>query len=149
RAAQRAGLAKDALLSNARAKVRNLQVRDADPAADCDALRRLALWCLRYTPIVAPWDEANGADGLFLDIEGCAHLFGGEERLLADLAARLKAFRLIARMAIADTAGTAWAVAHPTGQGAPTLAPGGEMGGLAPPPLAAPRPCDAGQGPLA
>ena len=31
-------------------------------------------------PIVAPWDEASGADGLFLDITGCAHLFGGEAR---------------------------------------------------------------------
>ncbi|MBO0740559.1 MAG: DNA polymerase Y family protein [Hyphomicrobiaceae bacterium] len=126
RAAQRAGLTKDELLSNARSKVANLQVRDADPVADSDALRRLALWCLRYTPKVAPWDEASGADGLFLDIEGCAHLFGGEERLLADLAARLKAFRLVARLAIADTAGTAWAVAH-CEQNGTIVASGGEM----------------------
>ena len=95
RAAQHAGLAEGELLSNARSKVLDLQTRDADPAADAAALRRLALWCLRYTPIVATWDEAGGADGLFLDITGCAHLFGGEERLLADLArppARLRAF---------------------------------------------------------
>ena len=57
RAAQRAGLAKGELLSNARSKVLDLQTRDADPAADAAALRRLALWCLRYTPIAAPWDE--------------------------------------------------------------------------------------------
>ncbi|HET6925744.1 MAG TPA: DNA polymerase Y family protein [Hyphomicrobiaceae bacterium] len=139
RAAQRAGLTKDVLLSNARSKVPNLQVRDADPVADSDALRRLALWCLRYTPKVAPWDEASGADGLFLDIEGCAHLFGGEERLLADLAARLKAFRLVARMAIADTAGTAWAVARHSEQTGTIVASGEEMHTLHTLPLAALR----------
>ena len=37
----------------------DLQTRDADPAADAAALRRLALWCLRYTPIAAPWDECE------------------------------------------------------------------------------------------
>ncbi|HSR81966.1 MAG TPA: DNA polymerase Y family protein [Hyphomicrobiaceae bacterium] len=139
RAAQRAGLTKDVLLSNARSKVPNLQVRDADPVADSDALRRLALWCLRYTPKVAPWDEASGADGLFLDIEGSAHLFGGEERLLADLAARLKAFRLVARMAIADTAGTAWAVARHSEQNGTIVASGEEMHTLHALPLAALR----------
>src|SRR5262245_55994085 len=139
RAAQRAGLAKDALLSNARAKVRNLQVRDADPVADCNALRRLALWCLRYTPIVAPWDEASGADGLFLDIAGCAHLFGGEEQLLADLATRLRAFRLIPRMAIADTAGAAWAVARHGEKDGIILASGAAARALQTLPLAALR----------
>jgi len=139
RAAHRAGLTKDVLLSNARAKVLDLQVRDADSVADSDALRRLALWCLRYTPKVAAWDEASGADGLFLDIEGCAHLFGGEERLLADLAARLKAFRLVARMAIANTAGTAWAVAHHSKQDGTTVAAGEERRVLHALPLAALR----------
>jgi protein ImuB len=139
RAAQRAGLAKDVLLANARSKVLNLQVRDADPVADRDALRRLALWCLRYTPSVAPWDEASGADGLFLDIQGCAHLFGGEERLLADLAARLRVFRLGARMAIADTAGTAWAVARHSEKDGTIVASGEEMRVLHALPLAALR----------
>ena len=90
RAAQEAGLVGGDLLSNARSKVLELQSRDADPAADAAALK-LALWALRYTPIVAAWDEASGGDGLFLDIAGCAHLFGGEEPLLADLARRLRA----------------------------------------------------------
>ena len=100
------------LLSNARSKVLDLQSRTADPAADDAALRRLALWCLRYTPLVAPWDEENGADGLFLDITGCAHLFGDEAGLLADLGGRLRRFGLRPRLAIADTPGAAWAVAR-------------------------------------
>src|SRR5207253_4150399 len=114
------------LLSNARSKVRELQPRDADPTADAAALRRLALWCLRYTPIAAPWDESSGADGLFLDITGCAHLFGGEERLLANLSTRLRAFGLFPRTAIADTAGAAWAVARHCARGAARVAAGGE-----------------------
>src|SRR5262249_57667088 len=77
---------------DARAKTGSLQVRAADPAADDAALKRLALWATRYTPAVAPWDETNGADGLFLDVAGASHLFGGEEELIADLAARLAPF---------------------------------------------------------
>jgi len=112
RAAEKSGLVHGELLTNARSKALDLQSRDADPAADDAALRKLGLWCLRYTPIVAPWDEENGADGLFLDITGCAHLFGGEERLLDDLAARLRRFGLRPRLAIADTPGAGWARAR-------------------------------------
>jgi protein ImuB len=112
RAATASGLAAGELLTNARSKVLELQSRDADPAADDAALKQLALWCLRYTPLVAPWNAANGADGLFLDITGCAHLFGGEPDLLADLGQRLRRFGLSPRLAIADTAGAAWALAR-------------------------------------
>ncbi len=50
KAATQAGLVQGELLSNARSKVLDLQVRDADPAADRAALEKLGLWCLRYTP---------------------------------------------------------------------------------------------------
>src|SRR5580700_2580870 len=132
-AAEDLGLATGDLLADARAKAEFLQVRDADPAADDAALRRLALWATRYTPTASPWNEDNGADGFFLDITGSAHLFGGEEKLLADLAARLrKNFGLPARLAVADTPGAAWALARfhktpsfvlPCGQEATALAP--------------------------
>jgi len=137
-AAEAAGLATGDLLADARAKAEFLQVRDADPAADDAALRRLALWATRYTPTASPlcrdlWNEDNGADGFFLDITGSAHLFGGEEKLLADLAARLqKNFGLSARLAVAATPGAAWALSRfhqtplfvlPSGQEATALAP--------------------------
>jgi len=130
-AAEAEGLAKQDLVADARAKAGVLQVRDIDPAADDTALKRLALWATRYTPLVSPWGEANGADGFFLDITGAAHLFGGEESLLADLADRLHGFGLPARLAIADTAGAAWALSQfhssstvvlPSGQEAEALA---------------------------
>ena len=52
------------------------------------------------------------ADGLKLDPTGGAHLFGGEQRLLADIVARFAALGLTARAAIAPTALAAWALAR-------------------------------------
>ena len=116
-AAEAAGLAIGEPLADARAKADVLQVRAVDAAADDAALRRLALWATRYTPTASPlsgdfWSEDNGADGVFLDVEGASHLFGGEESLIADLAARLHRFGLSARLAVADTPGAAWAASR-------------------------------------
>ncbi len=135
-AAETAGLAVGEPLADARAKADFLQLRAVDAAADDAALRRLALWATRYTPTASPlcrdfWSEDNGADGVFLDIEGASHLFGGEERMIADLVARLHGFGLSARLAVADTPGAAWAASRfhrspllvlPSGREAATLA---------------------------
>jgi protein ImuB len=146
-AAEAAGLAVGQPLADARAKAGALQTRAIDTAADDTALRRLALWATRYTPTAAPWGEAEGADGLFLDIAGAAHLFGGEDKLLADLSRRLaENFGLPARLAVADTPGMAWALArfHPFQEdSAPRLyvilASGQEAKSLAPLPVEALR----------
>ena len=138
-AARRSGLVAGELLSNARSKVLDLQACDADPAADADALGRLAQWCLRYTPIVVPWDGRSGADGLFLDITGCAHLFGGEAPLLADLDRRLRCLGLLPRLAIADTAGVGWGVAHYGGANSLVVPSGEEETAIQGLPLAALR----------
>jgi protein ImuB len=132
-AAEAAGLSPGETLADARAKAGFLQVRAIDTAADDAALRRLVLWATRYTPTASPWDEENGADGFFLEVEGSAHLFGGEENLITDLAARLqKNFGLPARLAVAGTLGAAWALTRfhaatfcilPSGQEAEALAP--------------------------
>lgn len=139
RAAEESGLIAGELLTNARSKVGDLQSRAADPAADAAALRRLALWCLRYTPLVAPWDEENGADGLFLDITGCAHLFGGEVELLADLAVHMRRFGLHPRLAVADTPGAAWALARHGNAKRMVVPPGGAESALRDLPLTALR----------
>jgi protein ImuB len=116
-AAEQSGLAAGEPLADARAKADALQVRAVDQAADDDALRRLTLWATRYTPTASPSlkefsGEENGADGFFLETEGSAHLFGGEAKLIADLAARLARFGLKARLAVAATPGAAWAAAR-------------------------------------
>jgi protein ImuB len=111
-AAEAEGVVPGDTLADARVKAGALQVHPVDRTADDAALRALALWATRYTPAVAAWDERSGADGLFLDITGAAHLFGGEQDLLDDLAQRLARFGLPARFAVAATAGAAWALAH-------------------------------------
>ncbi len=65
----------------AQAKVPGLNIVEADPRSDAHALDRLALWCLRFTPLAAP----DGEDGIILDTGGADHLMGGEEALLENL----------------------------------------------------------------
>ena len=89
-----------------------LQVRPADPVADAAALHKVGLWCTRYTPQVSAWGVAEGGDGLFLEIAGSAHLFGGEAALVDDLGQRLRRFGLEPRLALAATAGAGWALAR-------------------------------------
>ena len=100
-------------LADARAMIPSLAVADDDPPADAALLDGIADWAERYTPLVA-----RDGDGLLLDITGCAHLFGGEEALLADCLARLLAQGFLARAAIADTPGAASALARFAGNDA-------------------------------
>ena len=103
-----AGLAPGMPLADGRAIVPEVVVRPADPTGDARALERLARWADRFTPRVMP----DGVDTIFLDIAGCAHLFGGEETLMASLRTALVDFGLTVRLALADTPGAAWALAH-------------------------------------
>lgn len=120
-------------LADARALLPHLKVADADPAADAAALERLAGWCSRYTPWAAP----DGVDGLMLDISGCAHLFQGEEALVADIVQRLQRAGMKVRAAVADTPAAAWAWAR-HGEGS-VLPPGEATTRLRPLPIGALR----------
>src|SRR6266478_3180619 len=83
-AAARLGLEVGLPLANARAICPQLRVFDADEVSDAKTLNDIAEWCDRFTPLVA----LDSPHGLFLDITGCAHLFGGEAvmmRLLCDV----------------------------------------------------------------
>jgi protein ImuB len=89
--------------------------KSSDGAQDETALlRRLAEWCVAYTPYAAPDDEQHGVagGGLRLDIAGAAHLWGGEAALLADLLGRLGALGYQTRGAVAENNGAAWAWAR-------------------------------------
>jgi protein ImuB len=137
-AAQRLGLAPGVALADARALIGaaagRLAVMPADPPADAACLDRLARWCTRYTP----WAAIEGVDGLWLDITGCAHLAGGERRLIDDLTARLGRLGFAARAAVADTPGAAWALAR-FAAGDPVCPPDAQREALAPLPPAALR----------
>jgi len=71
-------------------------------------LNALAQWARRFSPIV----QCDIPDGLLLDITGCAHLFGGEERLISKVATSFDTLDVPSRCAIASTAGCAWAIAR-------------------------------------
>ena len=87
----------------------DLVIMDADPVADGVALEKLALWALRlYSPNVA----VDDADGLVLDIQGAAHLFGGEAALISDARRRLADLGISSVAALADTWGAAHALAR-------------------------------------
>lgn len=113
-AGEAAGLRAGQSLSDARAIHPGLVAADAAPADDLAALESLADWCARYTPLVAV-DDCFG-HGLWLDVAGCAHLFGGEAALLADLATRLARHGISSRLAIAGAGGAAWALARHVGE---------------------------------
>ena len=137
--ARTAGLTPGMMLADARAMVPALQVHAADPEADARLLADLAAWCERYTPSVAidRSHEHTAGGALWLDVTGCAHLFGGEAELRADLLTRLRRQGLAAEVAIADAPGAAWAIAR-YGD-APIVPPGGARVALAPLPVAALR----------
>lgn len=107
-AAQRLGIYVGMPLADARAMCPSLLAADADPEGDHTALSQLTLWHQRYSPYV----RIDAPDGVAVDITGCAHLFGGETAMLAELAGRLDRFGLTARLVIAPTIGAAWAYAH-------------------------------------
>lgn len=104
-------------------------------AMEAETLRRLAAWCLRYAPLTAP----DPPDGLWIESAGAAHLFGGEEPMLADMLARFTRAGFAVRGAIADTPGAAYALARYGGAKKVIAPPGGTRTALAALPPAALR----------
>ena len=124
-------------LGDALALHSKLLVGEIDPMKDKMELTTLANWCGRYTPFVA-FDESRieiGERGLWLDITGCAHLFGGEKKLLDNIIDRLCHIGLTARGVIADTPGAAWALAHFGKLPSQIIKPGAQQAAIADLPL--------------
>jgi protein ImuB len=132
-AAEQLGLSKGLALAQARAMHPTLTAMPEDAGSDAKLLDNIADWCLRYTPLVA----CDPPDGLLLDIGGCAHLYGGEDRLIANLAERLAQTGLAHRISVADTIGAAHAAARLGEAG--VNASGAESAMLSPLPIAALR----------
>src|SRR6266852_6139050 len=140
-AAASAGLAPGMKLADALSFLPSLATEAAEPAADAAALNRLAEWCGRYSPWTAPDHQSGGADGVKIEITGCAHLWGGESALAADLARRLARQDIAHRIAVAGSLGAAWALARfAAGPDQPALpGPGEERAALAALPVEALR----------
>lgn len=133
RNARKLGLRAGQTIAQAQASVPGLVIVEATPEADAAALQDLAGWCLRYSPLVQP----DPPDGIFLDVTGAAHLFGGEALLLQDVSRRLARAGIEVRAAIADTPGAAAAIARFGAD--PIVPPGGAVVALAGLPVAALR----------
>ncbi|MEZ0243863.1 MAG: DNA polymerase Y family protein [Sphingomonas sp.] len=120
------GITPGMMLSQARAQIRGLDIRPADPEGDMATLRALAIRAARHwSPIVA----IEGEDTLFLDLTGTSHLFGGEERFAGRVIRLLARYGFTAHIAVADTPGAAWALTRhhrlticPSGEHADALA---------------------------
>jgi protein ImuB len=129
--AQKLGLYKGQPLANARAMVEKLTIVPANEKADAALLDGIADWCDRFTPLVS----LDAPDGLFLDITGAAHLFGGEAKMLAAVIASIARQGFAVQGAIAGTTLAAHALAR-YAPGTLTI-PGGEAQAVAPLPITA------------
>lgn len=114
--------------ADARALIAGLQVIDAEPGQDRQLLTAIGHWCIRYTPTVC----VDPADGLLLDVSGCAHLWGGEALYASEILHHLKKASYTARIAIAGTIGTAWALARYEKQSIVLVPSGEEKAALSP-----------------
>jgi protein ImuB len=78
-------------------------------------------------------------DSLLLDITGCGPCFGGETALVRRARSWLAREGYQVRLAVADTFGAAWAMAHCSPESEPILAPGRQVAALQPLPVEALR----------
>lgn len=109
--AQAAGLQRGQPLRDAMAMCPDLVTVPADPVAEAAFLTVLRRWAGKFSP----WVAEEAPDGLVVDLTGCAHLFGGEPALLAEVEGDCATLGLSLRTGIADTPGAAWALARYAG----------------------------------
>lgn len=106
--ARKLGVTAGLAFTDAKARAPNLAFEDIDRAADAKALRQVADWLVRFSPLVA----LAGEDALMLETTGCDHLHGGECAMLNKLSALLDRNGLPHRIGLAGTQGAAYAVAR-------------------------------------
>jgi protein ImuB len=114
---ERAGLTLGQPLRDATAMCPTLATAPANPLAEAAFLTMLRRWAGKFSPWVAEEPPAS----LVIDLTGCAHLFGGEAALLAEIEADCANLGLTVRAGVADTPGAAWALARFAGYEAAPL----------------------------
>ena len=128
------GINKDMAIADARALVPSLEVLEDQPELTAKLLAGLAEWCIRFSPAVA----VDLPDSLILDVTGCTHLWGSEEQYITVISKRFQDFKYHTRIAMADTIGAAWALAH-FGKNVEIISCGQQMEAILPLPPAALR----------
>lgn len=112
-AASARGLGRGQALAEAVTLCPDLITRPAEPEREAQTLAALRRWAGKFSP----WVAEEGAEALLIDLTGCAHLFGGEEALFAQVLQDCADLGLTVAAGIADTAGAAWALARYAGGG--------------------------------
>ena len=110
--AEASGLRLGQPLRDAHALCPGLLTKAADPMAEAAFLTILRRWAGKFSPWVAEEPPAS----LVIDLTGCAHLFGGEVPLLAEVEQDCARLGLTVRAGVADTRGAAWALARYAGR---------------------------------
>ncbi|MCH7790840.1 MAG: DNA polymerase Y family protein [Planctomycetes bacterium] len=138
--ARKAGVTTGMTLAHARAlmPIDGVRLEPFEPERDDAALRSLARWAMRFSPVVA----VDPPDGLLLDITGCDRLFGGDRRLVARVGEALDRLGFAHRVAAGPTFGVAWAVARFGGQARAVVADDGATEAMRPLPIASLRVAD-------
>lgn len=110
--AQASGIYVGMVFADARSILPSIGKVDDQPEIIEKLLKRIAEWCIRFSPVTS----YQLPDGIVIDATGCCHLWGGEQKYLADISTRLlnKGYRN--KAGIADTIGAAWAIARYGGQ---------------------------------
>ncbi|RYY62253.1 MAG: DNA polymerase Y family protein [Chitinophagaceae bacterium] len=106
--AEAQGIGTGMAVADARALLPGLKVMDDIPDLSGRLLKKIAAWCIRFTPVVA----VDGEDGLLMDVTGCSNLWDGDYAYVAAIVQRLRNRGYGTKGAVADTIGCAWAVAR-------------------------------------
>jgi protein ImuB len=107
--AVRAGVRPGLPLSEAQALLREeVRIEEWAPDREADALRAIAMWAHRFSPIVG----TDAPDALLIDISGSERLFAGEERLAATVIEHARRLGLRAHIGVASTFACARAMAR-------------------------------------
>jgi protein ImuB len=101
----------EATALSADARAVSLRLERYDAGAARTALVTLASWCDRFSPVVG-LEEGEHPESLLLDVTGLGPLFQGERGLIERVAREFCRQGWQACLALADTIGAAWALAH-------------------------------------
>ncbi|HLO82990.1 MAG TPA: DNA polymerase Y family protein [Chitinophagaceae bacterium] len=106
--AEKNGISTGMAVADARAILPKLEVQDDQPGLEEKLIKRIAEWCIRFSPFVS----MDLPDGILMDVSGCSHLWGGDLPYINDILKKFNARGYSAGIAMADTAGAAWGLAR-------------------------------------